>query len=189
MVPRGFKAKCERLAEKYRVELELDATAPICSWEFAAHLGVLVWNIEDIPDLPAETLKHLTITDSSSWSAATIISDNHELVILNSSHGAGRKSFSLMHELAHIICGHKPARIDPVGNNIMLLQNYDKGQEEEADIMAGTILLPRIALAKAYKAKKSVQVIATEYRVSKELAQWRINMTGVRKQYTKKKSA
>lgn len=182
MVQRGYKAKCEKLAAKYRGELDLDATAPLCSWAFAQHLGVLVWNIEQIPNLPADTLDHLTKVDSSSWSAATLCANDIDLVILNSSHGNGRTSFSLMHELSHIICGHKPARLDPLIDGSMILQNYDKDQEDEADILASTLLLPRVALVKAIRSSLSVPAIAKKYSVSKELAQWRINMTGVKKQ-------
>lgn len=192
MVQRGFKAKCEKLATKYRAELNLEETAPLCSWTFAKHLGVLVWNIEQIPNLPLETLQHLTKIDGSSWSAATICVGDMDLIILNSSHNKGRTSFSLMHELSHIICGHQPARIDPLINGSMILQNYDKDQEDEADILAGTLLLPRVALAKAIKVETSVPAITKKYVVSKELAQWRINMTGVKKQHMyrkKKKSA
>jgi len=182
LVQRGFKARCEKLAAKYRTELDLESTDPLCAWNFAKHLGVLVWTADQIPALPAKTLTHLTVTDSSSWSAATICSNDVNLVILNPAHKKGRTSYSLMHELSHIICGHHPARLDPVYDTI-ILQNYDKDQEDEADILAGTLLLPRIALEKAFGEGMAVTAIAKKYVASKELTTWRINMTGVAKQH------
>jgi Zn-dependent peptidase ImmA (M78 family) len=71
------------------------------------------------------------------------------LIVMNSAHPATRQSSSLMHELAHLIIGHKPARLDVTPDGMMILSTYDKQNEEEANWLAATLLLPREALFNA----------------------------------------
>ncbi len=183
MVKRGFKAGCERWAAQYRNELGIGPSEPLCPRVLARHLKVIIWTPEEIPNLPQETLEHLTATDNSSWSAATLSHGNINLIILNSSHSPARQNSNLMHELAHLICGHKPSRLDIVNGGVMLLQSYDKTLEEEADLLAATLLLPRLALEEAKRQGLNANAIATRFKVSQEMATWRINMTGINRQF------
>lgn len=186
MVKRGFKAGCERWAAQYRNELGIGLTEPLCPRALAKHLRVIIWTPEEIPNLPKETLDHLTSTDNGSWSAATLCHGNINLIILNSSHSPARQNSNLMHELAHLICGHKPSRLDIVNDGVMLLQSYDKIQEEEADLLAATLLLPRLGLEEAKRQGLNPSAIAKKFRVSQEMATWRINMTGINRQFKAK---
>jgi Zn-dependent peptidase ImmA (M78 family) len=47
-----------------------------------------------------------------------------------------------MHELAHIILGHRPAKLFLSTSGIPL-RTHDKDQEDEAEWSAGCLLLPR----------------------------------------------
>jgi Zn-dependent peptidase ImmA (M78 family) len=182
-VERGFKAWCERIAEKYRQQLGIDKAAPLCAWRLADHLKVLVWKIEDIPGIPSESLTHLTTEGSGSWSAATLFHEDQTLVILNSAHTPERTSNNLMHELAHIICGHKPIRVDVSEDGHLVLQSYAREQEEEADCLAAVLLLPRVALVAIKRSSLANDAIAKQYSVSKQLLQMRLNVSGVNKQF------
>lgn len=182
MAKRGFKANCEKLAAKYRSQLSLGPTAPLNPRDLAVHLGVQVWMPESIPELPLDTLRHLTETDGSSWSAVTICHLNAYLIILNSSHSIRRQNNDLAHELSHIICNHKPARLDPLEDGLMMLSSYNSDQEEEADWLGAALLLPRIALEKAKKSRHSDEKIAENYAVSIPLVKMRVNTTGIKKQ-------
>jgi len=51
-----------------------------------------------------------------------------------------------MHELAHLIIGHEPARVVVSPDMILAVRTYDQGQEEEAAWLSGCLLLPRPAL-------------------------------------------
>jgi Zn-dependent peptidase ImmA (M78 family) len=51
-----------------------------------------------------------------------------------------------MHELAHLILKHVPARVDVSKTGLLLLSEYSDQQESEADWLAAAILLPRDAL-------------------------------------------
>lgn len=183
MVQRGYKAWCERIAEQYRSKLGVEKIAPLCAWKLAEHLNVKIWMVEEIPDLPKETLAHLVGAGQGMWSAATLFHKEKTLVILNSSHSKARLSNDLMHELAHLICGHKPARIDITEDGLMILRSYDKNQEDEADLLGHVLLLPRVALVHIKNNGLTAKVAAKEYVVSEQLMTMRLNTSGVNKQF------
>lgn len=80
------------------------------------------------------------------WSAVTVCSNDKYLIVINSAHTPGRQASSLMHELAHLIIGHKPARLDVTGEGLLILGRYDRTNEEEANWLAAALFLPREAL-------------------------------------------
>jgi hypothetical protein len=46
-----------------------------------------------------------------------------------------------MHELAHVIIGHEPARVDVTEGGSLILNTYNREQEDEADWLAGCLSL------------------------------------------------
>jgi len=145
---RGFKAWCERYSTDKRKELGLTMDAPLDSHALARNLGVRVWTPFDVPGLGAETVRVLLRSDGteSCWSAVSLVVDSKVLVILNTSHSPARQASDLTHELSHRILGHEAQEVDVTEDGLMLLRNYDKQQEEEADWLSGCLLLPREAL-------------------------------------------
>lgn len=176
---RGFKSWCESTAGEYRAALGIANHEALDTSALAKHLNVLVWTPEDIADLSAGSLHQLTVLDGDSWSAVTLSFNETSLIIVNSSHAPVRKRSSLAHELAHLILRHKPGRVDisPAGH--LLLSSYDKEQEDEADWLAGTLLVPRNGLVRAYRESQDVVALAERFEVSKDMLQWRLRMTGV----------
>jgi Zn-dependent peptidase ImmA (M78 family) len=85
---------------------------------------------------------------------------------LNSSHTGGRPASDLTHELAHKLCGHKPARIDVSEDGLLMLSTYDATQEEEAAWLCGCLLLPRDAVLSIRRRKLNLRKAATYYGVS-----------------------
>lgn len=182
MAKRGFKAWCERTAAQYRKTFGIEETAPLCAWKLATHLGVAVKTPEKIPGLSLKTVELLLGEEKSSWSAVTISHNGKEWVILNSSHPKGRQSNDLMHELSHIICGHEPARLDVSDGGLLVLLSYNPDQEEEADLLAAALLLPRMALLYIVELKLGIDAVTENYNVSKALFNMRMDRTGVKKQ-------
>ena len=176
---RGFKSWCESTSGEYRAALGIANHEALDTSALAEHLDVLVWTPEDIPDLSTSSLHQLTVLDGESWSAVTLSFNDINLIIINSSHAPVRKRSSLAHELAHLILRHKPGRIDISAAGHLLLSSYDKEQEEEADWLAGTLLVPRSGLVRAYRETRDVAALAGHFEVSKDLLQWRLRMTGV----------
>jgi len=101
------------------------------------------------------------------------------VVIYNPGHSAGRQASDIAHELAHIILGHEPGKIVLSQDGSMVMRSFDLQQEEEANCLGWTILLPREALAAAVLARQSTPDIARLYGVSERLVQYRRGITGV----------
>ena len=176
---RGFKSWCENTAAEYRSHLGLNRDAPLDPRDLADYLAVRVWTPHDVPGLSDDAIDQLTKVDVSSWSAATIAEDGKHLVILNSAHADTRQRSSLAHELAHLILNHRPAHTAVSDEGYLFSDRYDAEQEEEADWLGGTLLLPREALLNKYRRARSSEVIAGEFGVSTKLVDWRLRMTGI----------
>ena len=185
---RGFKTWCEKIAEDFRGELALKVSDPLDAWAFAEHLGIFVWTPEKVPGLSSDALRQLIQTDSSSWSAVTICQNSHELVIVNSQHSQARQSSNLMHEMSHLIIGHEPARVDVDETGLLMLSSFDKKQEEEANWLAGTLLLPRAALMLILNTRMDDSAAATHYHTSRDMLRWRKNVTGAVRQVQRRRA-
>lgn len=88
-----------------------------------------------------------------------------------------------MHELAHRIRNHEPEQMSISSEGLMLLKAYDKEQEEEADWLAGVLLLPRDALVHVKRQGMTDEEVITNYGVSKRMYTYRVSMTGVSRQF------
>lgn len=181
----GYKAWCERYAADTRQKLGLPPTSPLSPRDLAAHLGIRVWTPADIPGLPEMTRKILLRNDGtpSCWSAVTLVVGEKTLVILNSTHSLARQASDLMHELAHRILNHEPEEMSISSEGLLLLKAYDKAQEEEADWLAGVLLLPRDALVDVRRRGMPDEAVIARYGVSKRMYTYRMSMTGVSRQF------
>lgn len=177
----GFKAKAERISADVRNRLGLDASSPVCPWALAEHLGVIVLDPKDLP-LAANDHHQLTVVDPDAWSALTVKEAGLTGVVVNPTHPPARQRNSLMHEIAHIYLRHVGHRVDVSDDGMLLVSDFSPEQEEEADWLAGALLIPRDALLSARSAGKTPEQICEQYGVSKELCQWRLRMTGVETQ-------
>ncbi len=65
----------------------------------------------------------------------------------------------------------------------MLLSAYEKDQEDEADWLGATLLLPREVLVHIRRNKLDEQSASKEYGVSLRVLRYRMAMTGVKKQF------
>lgn len=179
MMRRGFKAWCEKAAGEYRDTLGLTLDDALEPERLADLFGVEVWRPEDVPDLSRDSLTQLTKRDSKSWSAVTVQLDDARLIILNSAHALTRQRNSLTHEISHLILDHGVGRIDVSPEGYLLLNSFEKEQEEEADWLAGALLVPREGLQTVYRTTRDPKSLANHFRVSETLLQWRLRMTGV----------
>ncbi len=182
---RGYKSWCEATSIQYRTVLGLDPAAPMPVLKLAKHLGVRVLKVEDVPDVAPAALLQLTKHDPESWSAVMITHRNVNVVVMNSTHSPGRQSSSLAHECSHIILNHKPLQVlkSPGG---ILVSSYDRQQEDEADWLAGALLLPRVALLKIVNSRANHAGSARLYAVSDDMLRMRLERTGVTIQMRRK---
>jgi hypothetical protein len=176
---RGFKSWCENVAIQQRRELGVRAIDPLDPRLLARHLGIRVWTAEEVPGVEPQHLKTLLHDDSDSWSAATICVGSKDLIVLNSSHSPARQSSDLMHELSHVLLGHEPARVDVTEDGLLMLNTFDRLQEEEASWLAGCLLLPRNALMAIRGRGLDLRTAARNFGVSLDMLRYRMKVTGV----------
>jgi uncharacterized protein DUF955 len=178
-LPRGFKTWTERLSAGIRRDLGLTGTAPLPAKQLAEYLDVRLWTPHDVQDLPSEVLDQLLRHDPEGWSAVTEEIGDDVIVIYNPTHSIGRQSSDIAHELAHVLLDHEPGRIIMSADGNVVLRSYDAKQEEEANWLAWTLLLPRVALVAARRDQKTIQEIGHEYGVSTTLVTFRLRKCGV----------
>lgn len=187
MFERGFKAWCEKYSAEKRKELGLNPADPLNPRALAKNLGIKVITPDDVPNLSSQSLGILLRNDgktSSCWSAVTIVAGEKTAVVLNSSHTPGRQASDLAHELAHRIRGHGTHSMEISVAGIMLISEYGKAQEEEADWLAGCLLLPREALVRIKARKTDFSEAAKIFGVSTRMLTYRMSMSGVERQFS-----
>jgi len=116
---------------------------------------------------------------SDTWSAITVSDGQKHLIIVNSTHAPSRTNSSLAHELAHVILGHEPSMMFMTPQSGIALRTHNKDQEDEANWLAGCILLPRDALLHIRRSGIGDDQVCSEYGVSLKMFRFRINSTGV----------
>jgi Zn-dependent peptidase ImmA (M78 family) len=184
MFERGFKAWCERYSAEVRQALGALPSAPLDARALATHLGVRVWTPHDVPGIDTANLSVLLRNDGSPscWSAVTLVVRKKVVVILNTAHSPARQASDLTHELAHRIRGHEAREVAVSGDGIMLLRDYDKAEEQEADWLSGCLLLPREALLHIRRQRLCDVDAAARYGVSVRMLTYRLAMTGAARQ-------
>ena len=183
VLERGFKTWAEQLALSVRRDMGLAPNAPLPPRDLAEHLGVRILVPDEVPGLPKTVLDQLLRHDPSGWSAVSCSANGHALIIHNPQHSPGRQNSDLAHELAHIILEHEPSKMVLSQDGTMVLRSFDEKQEEEANWLGWCLLLPRVALAHAVKTRLPRAVVAQRWGVSEQLVEFRIRMTGVRREY------
>ena len=176
---RGFKTWCENAAAGYRRSLNLDRNSALDPRLLAQHLNVIIWKTADVPGLDPIVLNHLTAVDPDSWSAVTLRLPEANLIVVNETHVIGRQNNSLAHELSHIILKHEPAQAFISADGMMMMAHYDKALEDEADCLAGTLLVPREALLQLIDQDFDARQLSKHFGVTVELIRMRRNLTGV----------
>ena len=101
------------------------------------------------------------------------------IVIYNPMHSVGRQASNIVHELAHVMLKHEPARVMFSQDEQMATRTFDQQQEDEANWLGWTLLLPRDALVAARRRRMAKAQIAREYGVSENLVRYRLQVTGV----------
>lgn len=172
-----------------RRQLDLSKISPLRAIDLADHLGITVWSVGDIHGTTAEDMYQLTVRDSDSWSALTLALSGRHLIVVNPSQSASRINSVMMHELSHIILGHNLHHVGVTEDGQLVPGNYEKDQEDEADWLGGTLLLPRPALIEIRRQKLSNFEAGQHYLASNQMLIWRFRMTGVDYQIANAKSS
>ncbi|WP_294537553.1 ImmA/IrrE family metallo-endopeptidase [uncultured Rhodoblastus sp.] len=174
----GFKAQAERLSISVREDLGQGPHDPLAVERYAERLGVVILTFAEL-EISAASKKQLLVADPESWSGMTIKINGLNGVLVNPEHAPERWPNTIMHELAHISLGHVATRVDVGPDGILLVSDFSQDDEDEADWLAGALLLPRDALRHFRGLGQSAEDIARDFGVSRQLCEWRLRMTGV----------
>ena len=179
---RGFKTRCENIAQSIRLDLGLRPGDPLPVSDLAAYLGARIITPPDVPGMSGSSLRVLLGDESNDWSALTISGPSSTFVIYNPTNSPGRRSSDIAHELAHLLLRHSPSTLMFAPDGTWTLRSYDDQQEEEAAWLSGCLLLPRPALLFIARSRLSLSEAAMRYEVSQKLLQYRRDITGVTRQ-------
>lgn len=183
----GFKTWAENLALEKRRALGLGATAALPARALGDNLDVTIIGPDEIPGIPPDVLHHLQSIDPESWSATTIMRNGCMVIIHNTTHSPRRQESNLMHELAHLLCGHKPSRLVQYDNFAFPLRSYDSDQEDEAKWLGGCLQLPRTALLWAIREGMANDMIVRHFGASLDQVQYRRRVTGIDRQMSRRR--
>lgn len=171
---RGFKTKAEKVATGVRQELGLSALDPFDPWRHADRRGVQILELHQLLEhgFPQSGISHFS--RNSRVSAAYDIVDGSPFVLLFGECAPTRRLSDLAHELSHHELGHRPTEpFDSIG-----CRRWNPVQEEEANWLAGCLLIPANGALAILKRGLSFEDAADTFGVSLKMFTWRANMTG-----------
>jgi len=159
-----------------RRDLGLTAFDRLDPRALAEHLGIAVMNLRDLAACGADpsSIRHFLEVAPDELSALMISEDGERLIVENPRHSTGRRSSTLTHELAHVILKHAPGAVFGMGG----CRRWKQNDEDEADWLAGVLLVPRPAALRFARLETPVHVAAFNMGVSVPLMEWRMNHTG-----------
>jgi Zn-dependent peptidase ImmA (M78 family) len=151
----------------------------------AKEAGIVVHGREYFACFTAEEQRQVLELGGSHWSAGTILAEGKATIILNPTHDPVRQKATLGEELAHIVMGHPPSRIDPTTG----FRTYDGDVESEAYGVGGAMLMPYGQLFPLCRQAVQVGQIAARFGLSVAFTNYRINRAGLRRMYEKRMRA
>jgi Zn-dependent peptidase ImmA (M78 family) len=156
----------------------LKASDPLGVLDLAAHLGAEVRDAADLVDITK--LEELEDMQPGSFSACTFAIDGRHVIVFSPLASLGRRHSDIAHELSHLLLDHEMKSIEKIGD--VVFHTCDPDEEQEANWLAGCLLLPRPLLVKAAKSGLRGREIAGKYEVSEQMANYRLRATGVIRQ-------
>lgn len=174
---RGFKSEANAIAREVRAELGLSPMAPLDPWALADHLAIPIMTLNSMSDVTPNAVRYFSLVNSSEFSAMTVFSGMRRVIVYNDAHTKGRQANDIAHELSHGLLLHPP-RPALNGNGC---RNWNDDMEDEAQWLAGALLISEEAALNIAKQKLTLDEAATAYGVSKQMVRWRLGTTGAHK--------
>lgn len=175
---RGFKAQAERRSLELREELGLKGHEELPMELLADRLGAELRSAADLIDIGR--LQEIDELQPGAFSACTFEIGDRRVIVWNPLSTPGRKQSDIAHELSHLDLKHKVQEVKTVGE--LTFFGCDPDEEQEANWLAGCFLLPRPLLVSELRAGTTIPGIAEKYRVSLQMAQYRVRATGAQRQ-------
>jgi Zn-dependent peptidase ImmA (M78 family) len=173
---RGFKSDANGTAREVRAELGLRALDRLDPWSLAAHLEIPVVPLSASDRDAPFAVRHFTEIDPGAFSAITVFYGHRRHIVHNDSHMAGRQASNVTHELSHALLHHQPTpALDDRGCRL-----WNQNIEDEAQWLAGALLLTEDAALWLVREGISVYAAAEHFGISEQMVTYRLNVTGAR---------
>ena len=160
---------------------------PLNPFDLARFANLLVLSFDQVQGLSAAAREHLLGLAVEKWSGgACSLPNGMKLVILNPTHGRSRTNATLMEEICHVFLGHEPNRLSIVTRDArgkVMSRDYRKADEEEAYGVGAAALVPYASLKRLLAKGKASSEIASRFRVSRELVEYRMKVTRLWREY------
>ena len=169
---------------------------PLDPFALASFAKLLVVDFDRIEGLSPESREHLLGVAADEWSGGACsrpLPNGWRIVILNPAHGSQRNRATLMEEIAHVFLGHKPNRLAAISRNPTvregattrqtLARDYNHDDEEAAYAVGAAALVPYATLRRLVLTGRTGDQIARHFRVSRQLAEYRIKVTHLWAEY------
>ena len=174
---RNFELKALGLRDFARARID----QPLNPFELAEFANLIVVRFDEVAGLSERAREHLLGSASEKWSGgACSLPNGMKLVILNPTHGRSRTNATLMEEICHVFLGHEPNRLSIVTKDDrgkVMARDYRKADEEEAYGVGAAALVPYSSLKMLLLQGKTAKEIALQFRVSRELVEYRMKVT------------
>lgn len=175
---RGFKAEAERIAERVRAQAGKRPSEPVGAMDLANHVGAQVRPADELTDLAK--LQALEELQPGAFSACTFSFGDLHIIVFNPLASLGRRHSDIAHEVAHILLKHAVKDVQQIGS--VTFYTCDPDEEQEANWLAGCLLLPPPLLLSAAGRGMDAAEIAETYGVSEQMAAYRLRITSVERQ-------
>jgi Zn-dependent peptidase ImmA (M78 family) len=177
-VRRGFKAEAERQAEKVRADMGKRPSDHVDALDFASHVGAAVRRADELTS--HEKLQTLEEIQPGAFSACTFTIGDQHIIVYNPISSPGRTQSDIAHEVSHVMLKHEMKTVETIAGFTFF--TCDPEEEQEANWLAGCLLLPRRLLYLAARKGMRASDIAQQYNVSEQMASFRLRTTGVLRQ-------
>ncbi len=175
---RGFKTRAEGIADDTRQKMDLKPSEPIDAEVLAKFVKADLRSAGDLTSIAKlETLDEL---QPGAFSACTFTIGGRHVIVFNPLASLGRRNSDIAHEVSHIILGHDVKTAYTIGS--LTFFTCDPEQEQEANWLAGCLLLPRRLLFTLAKRGLTANDIADRCEVSVQMAEYRLRATGITRQ-------
>lgn len=179
MPERGAKAQYyDSAAARFRKRYSFPYDETLNPFTLAGSLGIKVIEPNDISGISKQDLGNIS-SIGADWSGLSFsLPDNRIIVILNPFHTEERKNITLMEEIYHFHCGHKPkVKVRLSGSPEIDFRSYTQNDETEAYSIAAAVLVPFKALKLLVSKHKNIEEMALHFKVSPELIEYRLKIT------------
>jgi Zn-dependent peptidase ImmA (M78 family) len=157
--------------------LGLELLEPLDAFRLAGHLSIDTLPMSELSSEAPRSVRHFGLADISAFSAVTVFSGTQRLIVYNDSHSTGRQASDVAHECSHALLLHPPVQaLDGAG-----CRNWDAALEEEAQWLAGALLVTEEAALSIVRQATPLATAAANFGVSEAMVRFRVNVTGAHK--------